>query len=226
MSNAAPDELRLLSGLRFADPAGMLRAKFAQWPWSKYDGDLPATPDRVTVADVERANRLGARLSYAVWKRLVGTKGPAINALLAQLPKSALEDVDLDAIRGPLVGLFDLVIEKDISISRATKILFPFRPALLAVLDSVVEYYYWYATSIANEARFRRLQRASWGEYAFELLGLIRDDIISARDALDAVRASLAGEPFASASRVRIVESLIWWYFAREGSALPPGADE
>jgi hypothetical protein len=204
----------------------MLRDKFAQWPWSKYDADLPADPDVVTPADVERANRLGARLSYAVWKRLVGTKGPAINALLAQLPKAALEEVDLDAIRRPVVGLFDLVIEKDISISRASKILYPFRPALLAVLDSVVEYYYWYATSIADEPRFRRLQQASWGEYVFELLALMRDDIVAARASLDAVRAAIAGEPFESASRVRIVESLIWWYYAREGSALPPGADE
>ncbi|MBK8219210.1 MAG: hypothetical protein IPK71_36250 [Myxococcales bacterium] len=226
MNNPAPNELHLRSGLRLADPTGMLRAKFAQWPWSKYDGDLPPDPDAVTAADVERANRLGARLSYAVWQRLVTAKGPAINALLVKLPKAALEDVDLDAIRGPLVGLFDLVVEKDISISRATKILYPFRPALLAVLDSVVEYYYWYATSIADEARFRRLQRASWGEYAFELLALMRDDIVSARGALDAVRASVAGEPFANASRVRIVESLIWWYYAREGSALPPGPDE
>lgn len=226
MNNAGPHELRLRSGLHFADPTGMLRAKFAQWPWSKYDGDLPADPDAVTATDVERANRLGARLSYAVWNRLVSSKGQAINALLVQLPKAALEDVDLDAIRGPLIGLFDLVIEKDISISRATKILYPFRPALLAVLDSVVEYYYWYATSIADEARFRRLQRATWGEYAFELLALMRDDIVSARGALDAVRAAVAGEPFANASRVRIVESLIWWYYAREGSALPPGADE
>ncbi len=64
-----------------------------------------------------------------------------MNALLAQLPKAALEDVDLHTIRAPLVGLIDLVAGKDINISRATKILYPFRPALLAVLDSVVDYY-------------------------------------------------------------------------------------
>lgn len=219
--------LHLRSGLRLPDATAMLRAKFAQWPWSKYDGDLPADMDQVTVADVERANRLGARLSYAAWKRLVARNGPAMNALLAELPKAALEDVDLDAIRSPLVGLIDLVTEKDINISRATKILYPFRPALLAVLDSVVEYYYWYATSIADEVRFRRLQSVtSKGAYAFELLALLRDDIVSARNALDAIRADIAGEPYASASRVRIVESVIWWYYARAGSALPPGADE
>lgn len=227
MKNTERQELRLGSGLRFADPAGMLRAKFAQWPWSKYDGDLPRDPDVVTATDVERANRLGARLSPAVWARVVASKGSGISALLAELPKAALEDVDLDTIRSPVVGLFDLVIQKDLSISRATKILYPFRPALLAVVDSAVEYYYWYATSIANEVRFRRLQGAkSWGVYAFELLALIREDIVSARDTLDVVRASVAGEPFANASRVRIIESLIWWYYAREGSTLPPSAEE
>jgi Family of unknown function (DUF6308) len=219
--------LQLRSGLRLPDATAMLRAKFAQWPWSKYDGDVLANLDQVTAADVERANRLGARLSYAVWKHLVARNGPAMNALLAQLPKAALEDVALDAIRSPLVGLIDLVTEKDVNISRATKILYPFRPALLAVLDSVVEYYYWYSTSIADEARFRRLQSAaSKGSYAFELLTLLRDDIVSARSALDAIRADIAGEPYASASRVRIVESLIWWYYARAGTALPPGGDE
>lgn len=227
MNNTKPNELRFRSGLRVADPAGMLRAKFMQWPWENYDGDRPADLNHLTLADVKRANAgLAARSSYDGWRQLIDAKGAQIDGLLAKFPETPLEDVDLDVVREPLIGLFNLVRVKNISISRATKVLFPFRPALLGVLDSVVENYYWYGTSITDEPRFRRLERAAtWGVYAFELLALLREDVDAARDVIDAIRTAVAPEPYSKASRVRVVESLIWWYYQRQG-ALSRDEDE
>lgn len=219
-------DIELPSGIVLKDAARMLREKFAQYPWDRYDRDVPRHPDCVTTEDIGRANRLGARASYAVWDSLIAKDGETLNGLLAQIPMTPLEDTDLEAYRQPLVELFERVIRKHIGLAVATKALYPLRPAFLTVLDSVLENYYWFASSIRDEPLFRRLQACRWGEYTFELLALIRADIRGARTAIDEVRANIEGEPFANASRVRIVESLIWWYYAREGRAAPASGSE
>ena len=100
----------------------------------------------------------------------------------------------------------------------ATKLLARFRPGLIPVIDSVVEDYLWFSTSIRHENRFRDLQRA-WnrapkGDYIFLLLELLRDDLRGALQGIDKVLEACASESFANASRVRVVESLIWFYYA------------
>jgi hypothetical protein len=175
---------------------------------------------------VDRVYQLGARTPRAAYEALLQSKGRQINRHLKGLPLTPLEDADLDAVKDHIVGVFDLVLgSKYIKLAGATKLLYPFRPALLAVLDSVVENYYWYATSIGDEASFRRLEAANtWGEYVLELLRLLREDVFAARKQIDDVLAANAGEDFAGASRVRVVESLIWAYYARGG--LHPDAED
>jgi hypothetical protein len=215
-------DLRLPSGICFHDPAGMLKAKFAQWPWERYDDAPPLDANVVTKADIDRVYQLGARTSRAVYERLIDVHGVAITGYLESIPATPLEDVDLDTIRGPIVELFDLVLGvKSVKLAAATKLLYPFRPALFAVLDSVVDYYYWYATSIRDERHFRRLQSAGWGTYVFELLSLLQVDVRGAQSGIDRVLAACAGQPYAKASRVRVVESLLWYYYARGGRLLP-----
>lgn len=215
-------DVRLPSGIVFRDAVRMLNLKFEQWPWERYDGDAPADSNAVTSGDIDRVYQLGARTSRTAYEALIVKHGAAINEHLRELPSAPLEDTDLATIRGPIVSLFDLVMGvKSVKLAAATKLLAPFRPALLAVLDSVVDDYYGYSTSMRDEARFRRLQSSGWGEYVFELLALLQTDVRGARADIDRVLAACAGRPHAKASRVRVVESLLWYYYARGGRIVP-----
>lgn len=211
-------DLKLPSGLCIRDAVATLQAKFVEWPWEKYDGDPPCDPDMIVAADIDRANRL-ARADRKVYEPLMDKCGPTIRDLLARLPKAPLEEADFDAARAAIVELFDLFLGmKHVGLARATKLLYPFRPSFLAVMDSLLENYYWWATSIRDEARFRQLERAfrdSKGQYVFELLSLLRDDIRGAKDDIDSVIRGCSGLPYATVPRIRVVESLIWYYYAR-----------
>ncbi len=209
--------VRLASGLVIDDATTKLRAKFKQWPWERYDGCFRANPKRVTVGDIDRVYQLGARAARAAYRELIRKHRRELNALLAQIPQKALENANLDAARGPVVKLFDLVMSQPgIKLANGTKFLYPFRPRFLAVIDSIVENYYWYATPVRNEQRFRQLQATKrGGAYVFELLRLLQEDVRSCRHEIDAVLKQCAAEPFAKAPRVRVVESLIWHYYAR-----------
>ena len=209
--------VQLASGLVVDNAADRLRAKFEQWPWENYDGCFPANPNGITVADIDRVYQLGARAARVTYRELIRKDGRELNALLRQIPRKALEDVNLNAVRDPVIKLFDLVMRRPgIKLANGTKLLYPFRPRFLAVLDSVLDAYYWYTTSIRNERGFRQLQStAKWGPYVFELLRLLQEDVRSCRHEIDAVLKECASEPFAKAPRVRMVESLIWHYYAR-----------
>jgi hypothetical protein len=211
-------DVALPSGIVFSDAVGMLHRKFELWPWERYDGDPPSDCNHVRPADVARVYRLGARTSRTIYGELLRSHGAKVNRLLRKLPTSALEDTDLAAIRVVIEQLFDLLLgQKGVKLAGATKLLYPFRPALLPVIDSVVDYYYWYATSIRDEQRFRVLQSATWGTYVYELLLLMQADVRGAQHDIDRLLAACAGQPYAAASRVRVVESLLWFYYARGG---------
>lgn len=214
-------DVHLRSGLVLRDAAAMLVEKFRQWPWDRYDGDPPRDPNVVDPGrDVDRVYRLGARTPRSAYVSLIGARGADLSACLRRIPTDvALEDADLESLRAPLVELFDAVSGKHLKMAGATKLLFPFRPLLLPVIDSVVDDYYWFATSIGDEPAFRRLGTTQGlGNYIFELMRLMRADVDGARSELDAVRAACSSHAFSAASRVRVLESLIWHYYARAGS--------
>lgn len=221
-------DVHLKSGLVLRDAAGMLVEKFRQWPWDRYDGDPPRDLNVVDPGpDVDRVYRLGARTPRHAYVGLIQAQGAKLSACLRSIPSHvALEDADLASLRQPIVELFDTVCCKHLKMAGATKLLYPFRPSLLPVIDSVVDRYYWYATSINDEAAFRKLSAIEgWGEYIFELLRLMQADVDAARSEIDQVLQACSGHAFSKASRVRVLESLIWHYYARAGAA-GPDADE
>lgn len=214
-------DVHLKSGLVLRDAAAMLVEKFRQWPWDKYDGDPPRDPNVIDPGpDVDRVYRLGARTPRSAYVNLINAHGAKLSDCLRSIPADVeLEDADLESIRKPIVELFDAVSGKHLKMAGATKLLFPFRPRLLPVIDSVVDQYYWFATSIGDEPAFRRLAAIEgWGEYIFELLRLMQADVDAARSEIDDVLAACSGHAFSKASRVRVLESLIWHYYARAGS--------
>ena len=216
-------QIKLKSGLVLDDPDKMLKEKFGQWSWHKYDGDRPSKPNTVTSRDIGRAHRLGSRTRHSAYERLLRDRGLAISKILARIPDVQLEDSDFSAVRPQLVQLFDAVLVKGIGLAGATKLLSPFRPGLIPVLDSLVADYYWYSTSIRDEKGFRKLEsvaRRSASEYVVELMWLIRADVQAARAQLDLLIRACSGTEYAAVSRVRLVESLIWFYYARRGRLL------
>lgn len=110
-----------------------------------------------------------------------------------------------------LVQLFDAALSvRGIKLAGATKLLSRLRPAFVPVIDSIVETYYWYATSIRDTHRFRQLEaEESWGRYVFILLDLIRDDVRGSLPSIHAIQreAGAKGHLWAAAAFTMSSES-------------------
>lgn len=210
-------QIILKSGLTFNNSEEMLKRKFEAWPWENYDGNRPLDSNSITDADIHRVYRLGSRTRYVAYQTLISKSGMEINAILKDIPNTPLEDIDVTSVEANLRKLFDLILShKYIKLAGATKLIHPFRPALIPVLDSVVAQYYFYATSLSNEVRFRSLKlHNGWGSYILDLMSLIQEDVLPIRSQIDEILSKAAGEPYHMASRIRVVESLIWFYYAR-----------
>jgi hypothetical protein len=212
-------DVKLGSGLVLKDAASMLIAKFSEWPWENYDGSVPSDPNRIDpVRDINRVYQLGVRTPRDAYMRMINADGDNLSSLLRLIPQGiALEDANLNVIKEPIINLYDIASSyRSIKLAGATKLFYPFRPALLPVIDSVVENYYWYASSIKDERSFRRLAAIEgWGAYIFEMLCMMQSDLAEARESIDEVISACHGYSFAAISRVRALESLIWYYYAR-----------
>jgi hypothetical protein len=84
----------------------------------------------------------------------------------------------------------------------------------MPILDSVVHNYYRFSISLRDEDLFLRLSAMSWGEFAFSLIAQIRQDLRAVGRQIAEVQRAVAGTPFAGASALRVLESLIWYYYA------------
>ena len=179
-------EIKLQSGLVFRGADRMLIKKFDkdEWPWERYDRYRPKNPNVIDPdIDVDRVYQLGMRSQKKAYHGLLQDHGQTISACLRQIPtEQTLEEVDLYAIRAPLIDLFDIVAgTPHVRIAGATKLLHPFRPALLPVIDSYIREYYKYAAPISDEPAFRRLWTAekngNYGAEIFELMCLMQADV-------------------------------------------------
>jgi len=211
--------IQLPSGLLLRDAVAMLRAKFEQWPWDLLDGIPIVDANVISDEDVELSFS-GARARTSIprnaYMAALRKKQVDISGLLRSIPVDAiLEDADLQLLRAPIVGLYDCLLAlKGVQIANATKVTYRHRPALLPIIDSAVENYYWYATSIRDEDRWRQMRQVfGTGEYAFVLLSLLRGDLREVISEIDRVRHAVRDMAFAGISRVRVLEALIWYYY-------------
>jgi hypothetical protein len=219
MSSADPVvTIELPSGLVLRDAVALLRQKFQQWPWDRFDGVPLADPNIISDDDVDvsfRGARARSNVNRIAYKAAFRERQQEITGLLRAIPADvALEDADLDQLRTPVVRLYGcLMAMRSVKLANATKATYRHRPRLLPVIDSALNDYYWYATSIRDEARWLPLHRMGWGEYAFAVLSLFRDDLCAVVTPIDQVRRAIGGTPFAGISRVRLLEALIWYYY-------------
>jgi hypothetical protein len=221
-TSADPIDIHLPSGLMLRDAVGMLTAKFRQWDWDRYDGNRVRDPQTVTGEDVEisfSGAKARTSVNHVDYKENIAKRQDELSEFLKEIPVGVAIEGDgdtLDALRKPIVGLYDcLTAIPGVGLANATKLTHRHRPAFFVLLDSAIRKYYWSSTSIRDEERFLRLKRLGWGEYAFALLELFREDLcaVEVMDKIDQVRDAVREQRFASISRARLLESLIWYYY-------------
>jgi hypothetical protein len=147
-------------------------------------------------ADLRSANRGGARISAvevaAILERRTEIEG-ALNAIppAASLTRRSVPWAELTRLFDAFGGI------RGVGFSKMTKALHPKRPALVPMLDSVVQHYLGAPSA------------ESFGERATELVRRYKQDLDRNRLALRELKRELAGHGY-RLTEVRILDLLIW----------------
>lgn len=184
----------------------------------KYDS-VPVAPDDVlTRADIRLANQMIARMSQRVIDGIEARAG-AINGALASIPPDATltapeEDVPWRGL-GMLMRAMGGIPE--VGLARATKVLHKKRPALIPILDSVLEKY------LRSVDGLRRN-----GDFALDAVALIHSykrELDTTGPALRSLQSELT-ERGIVLTEVRLLDLFLWGYsgiytplYLRDGDA-------
>jgi Family of unknown function (DUF6308) len=164
------------------------------------DSSGPASFDE---SDLRLANRGGARISAAEIAAILERRGEVERALGRLDPDASLMDATSSIPWVPLTRLFDAFADiHGVGFSKMTKALHRKRPALIPMLDSVVQEY------LARDLPQTR-SSASFGERATALVRIYKQDLDRNRSALHEVQRALAGRGY-QLTEVRILDLLIW----------------
>ena len=153
-------------------------------------------------ADLRAANRGGARISAAEIAAILERRAEIEGALRAIAPAASLTRRSLPwAELTRLVDAFGDI--RGVGFSKMTKALHPKRPALVPMLDSVVQKYLGAPSA------------ESFGEQATELVRRYKQDLDRNRLALRELKGELASRGY-QVTEVRILDLLIWSAFAAD----------
>jgi hypothetical protein len=165
-----------------------------------YDSSGPKSFDE---SDLRLANRGGARISAAEIAAILERRGEVERALAQLDPDASLMDATSSIPWVPLTRLFDAFADiHGVGFSKMTKALHRKRPALIPMLDSVVQEYL--ARDLPQTG-----SSASFGERATALVRSYKQDLDRNRSALHEVQRALAGRGY-QLTEVRILDLLIW----------------
>jgi hypothetical protein len=172
----------------------------------RFDVVEPLRPSSFGELDLKLANRGGARISAAEMARVLERR-PSIERTLETIaPDASLARAANSVPWLRLRQLFDAFADiRGIGLSKMTKALHPKRPALVPMLDSVVQMYLE-DDDLGAEAPF--------GERALGFVRGYKRDLDRNRAAVRAVRKELARRGY-SLTEVRILDLLIWSVKAR-----------
>jgi Family of unknown function (DUF6308) len=166
-----------------------------------------AMPDSFGERDLREANRGGARISGAEIAAILERRVEIERALGAIAPTASLTRPAGSVPWSELTRLFEAFGGiKGVGYSKMTKALHPKRPALIPMLDSVVQRYLTADGSGPPPAE-------SFGEGATELVRSYKRDLDRNRLALRELRRRLASRGY-RLTEVRILDVLIWSAFA------------
>jgi hypothetical protein len=188
--------IHLRAGIEIADPVrvvlGFLEA------WSIDVGDVSTS---FRESDLRLANRGGARISAAEIAAVLERRRAIEGALQSVASDASLASAVSSVPWLPLEHLFDTFAGiRGIGFSKMTKTLHPKRPALIPMLDSVVQKY---LTDDDPGAQ------VPFGERAVALVRAYKHDLDRNRTALRVVRQELARRGH-DVTEVRILDLLIW----------------
>jgi hypothetical protein len=154
-------------------------------------------------SDLRLANRGGARISAAQIAAILERRGEVERALGQIDPDASLMDATSSIPWAPLKRLFDAFADiHGVGFSKMTKALHKKRPALIPMLDSVVQGY-------LTRDLPRASTPASFGERATALVRSYKHDLDRNRSALHDVQRALARRGY-ELTEVRILDLLIW----------------
>jgi Family of unknown function (DUF6308) len=195
-SSAWPVVLR--DGAEVEDPLRVVLG-FLKAP-GRFDVSDPARPASFGEPDLRLANRAGARISAAQIAAILQRRGP-IERALRDIPPGASLSAEVNSVAWlPLRQLFEAFADiRGVGMSKMTKALYPKRPALIPMLDSLVQAY------------LRDDDLGAKVSFAERALGLVRGyqrDLHRNRAAVQAVRQELTRRGY-GLTEVRILDLLI-----------------
>ena len=196
-SSVLPVVLR--HGVDIEDPLDVVLGSLeAYWRFDVSDRSRPGSLDE---SDLRLANRGGARISAAEIAAILERRRAIERALRAIAPDASLAGAASSVPWQPLRQLFDAFADiRGVGFSKMTKTLHRNRPALIPMLDSVVQAYLQ-DDDLGAQAPF--------GERAVGLVRGYKRDLDRNRVAVRAVRQELASRGYAL-TEVRILDLLIW----------------
>jgi hypothetical protein len=171
--------------------------------YSSYEANDSSRPASFDEGDLRLANRGGARISAAEIAAILERRGKVERALRRIPPDASLADATGSIPWIPLTQLFDAFANiRGVGFAKMTKALHRKRPALIPMLDSVVQAYL-----TSGDPGTHSL--GSFGERATALVRSYKRDLDRNRSALRKLRRELASRDY-RLTEVRILDLLIW----------------
>jgi hypothetical protein len=171
--------------------------------YSSYEAYGSSGPASFDESDLRRANRGGARISAAEIAAILERRAEIERALGEVDPDASLAGAASSIPWIPLTRLFDAFADiRGVGFSKMTKALHRKRPALIPMLDSVVQEYLTRDDSAA-------LLSGSFGERATALVRSYKRDLDRNRSALHEIQQELASRSY-RLTDVRLLDLLIW----------------
>jgi hypothetical protein len=195
-SSSQPVVLR--NGFEIVDPVSVVLGFLERW---RFDVCPASESASFAESDLRRANRGGARISAAEIGAILSRSRAIERALGAIAADASLAGAATSVPWLPLRRLFDAFADiRGIGFSKMTKTLHYKRPALIPLLDSVVQRYLQ-DDDLGVTAPF--------GERAIGLVRGYKRDLDLNRRAVHAVRREIARRGY-GLTEVRILDLLIW----------------
>jgi len=187
----------LRKGVIIGDPLGVILGVLTAYG---LDTRGPSAPGSFDEPDLRLANRDGARISAPEIAAILERRRAIERALRAIAPDASLAGAAVSVPWLPLGQLFGAFAGiRGVGMSKMTKALYRKRPALIPILDSIVQGYL-VGDDLGAQAPF--------GERALGLVRGYRRDLDNNWAAVGAVRQELAGRGY-GLTEVRILDLLI-----------------
>ena len=171
--------------------------------YSSYEADVSSSPASFDESDLRLANRGGARISAAEIAAILERRREIERALRKVHPAASLAEATTSIPWVPLTRLFDAFADiRGVGFSKMTKALHRKRPALIPMLDSVVQAY------LTRDDLGTRSSEP-FGERAVALVHRYKRDLDRNRSVLHEIQQELASREH-RLTKVRILDLVIW----------------